>query len=89
MELDEGFAGAGSVGTQPDPPFGCTQPGLSQGDAACTARYDLEAASGVLTAAYRHLVHLTRISLDEQHWAGSGIRSPEHWLTCFAGVSRA
>ena len=89
MELDEGFAGAGSVGTQPDPPFGCTQPGLSQGDAANTARYDLEAASGVLTAAYRHLVHLTRISLEERHWAGSGIRSPEHWLTCFAGVSRA
>lgn len=96
MELDEGYAGAGSVGTQPDPSTDTpdvrvtsTAPGLSQSDAACRARDDLEYASGVLTTAYRHLVQVMRISLDQEHWAAPGIRSPEHWLTCFAGVSRA
>ncbi|MCG8656294.1 hypothetical protein [Yimella sp. NH-Cas1] len=68
--------------------MGATRPGLSQVDAACAARYDLEHAAGVLTAAYRHRVEVTRLALREQHWAGSGIRSPQHWLTCFAGISR-
>ncbi|TQJ12683.1 HNH endonuclease [Yimella lutea] len=58
-------------------------------DPAYVARYDLERAAGALTGAYADLITVMRESLTEQHWAVSGIRSPEHWLTCFAGVSRA
>ena len=58
-------------------------------DPAYVARYDLERVAGALTGAYADLITVMRESLTEQHWAVSGIRSPEHWLTCFAGVSRA
>ncbi|MCG8655275.1 HNH endonuclease signature motif containing protein [Yimella sp. NH-Cas1] len=53
-------------------------------DPAYVARYDLERVAGALTGAYADLITVMRESLTEQHWAVSGIRSPEHWLTCFA-----
>ncbi|MBO1755751.1 DUF222 domain-containing protein [Allobranchiibius sp. CTAmp26] len=44
---------------------------------------------GRLNAAHADLIDLVTRLVEHQTWAISGIRSPEHWLTCFAGVSPA
>ncbi|MBO1754726.1 HNH endonuclease signature motif containing protein [Allobranchiibius sp. CTAmp26] len=44
---------------------------------------------GRLNAAHADLIDLVTRLVREGSWAISGIRSPEHWLTCFAGVSPA
>jgi hypothetical protein len=38
---------------------------------------------------HAQLVDLTRRGLDEERWAGGGIRSPEQWLVLHAGLSPA
>ena len=42
---------------------------------------------GRLNAAHADLIDLVVDLVSNGSWAISGIRSPEHWLTCFAGVS--
>ncbi|MBO1756178.1 HNH endonuclease signature motif containing protein [Allobranchiibius sp. CTAmp26] len=44
---------------------------------------------GRLNAAHADLIDLVTRLVEHETWAISGIRSPEHWLTCFAGVSPA
>ena len=54
---------------------------------------DLETEVAVVAARlnqdHADLVALTRRLLDEERWAGGGIRSPEHWLMLRAGLSPA
>src|SRR6478609_8650898 len=54
---------------------------------------DLESEVSVVAArlnrAHADLVGLTVRLLDEERWAGGGIRSPEHWLVLHAGLSPA
>ena len=54
---------------------------------------DLETEVSVVSArlnrAHADLVDLTRRVMDEERWAGDGIRSPEHWLVLHAGLSPA
>ncbi|UIJ34546.1 HNH endonuclease signature motif containing protein [Allobranchiibius sp. GilTou73] len=42
---------------------------------------------GQLNAAHADLIDLVTDLIEHESWAIGGIRSPEHWLTCFAGVS--
>ncbi|UIJ34729.1 HNH endonuclease signature motif containing protein [Allobranchiibius sp. GilTou73] len=44
---------------------------------------------GRLNAAHADLIDLVADLVRTESWAIGGIRSPEHWLTCFAGVSPA
>ena len=44
---------------------------------------------GRLNAAHADLIALVTDLVEHDSWAISGIRSLEHWLTCFAGVSPA
>ncbi|NYJ74074.1 DUF222 domain-containing protein [Allobranchiibius huperziae] len=44
---------------------------------------------GRLNAAHADLIDLVSDLVRTESWAIGGIRSPEHWLTCFAGVSPA
>lgn len=57
--------------------------------AEAQARYDLERVAGDLTGAYARFIAVTREALVHKYWCVPGIYSPEHWLTCFAGVSRS
>jgi hypothetical protein len=54
---------------------------------------DLETEVSVVAARlnrdHAQLVDLTRRGLDEERWAGGGIRSPEQWLVLHAGLSPA
>ena len=43
---------------------------------------------GAVNVAVARLVAAVRVLLDTDGWEGAGIRSPEHWLTWKAGVSR-
>ena len=42
---------------------------------------------GRLNAAHADLVALVTKVIEDESWSLSGIRSPEHWLTCYAGLS--
>ncbi|XAS76871.1 DUF222 domain-containing protein [Dermatophilaceae bacterium Sec6.4] len=44
---------------------------------------------GRLNAAHAELVTLVTQVLADQSWVIGGIRSPQHWLTCYAGLSHA
>ena len=50
---------------------------------------EVGAICGRLNAAHADLIDLVGGLVEHGSWAISGIRSPEHWLTCFAGVSPA
>ncbi|MBO1765576.1 HNH endonuclease signature motif containing protein [Allobranchiibius sp. GilTou38] len=50
---------------------------------------EVRAICGRLNAAHADLIDLVTDLVREESWAIGGIRSPEHWLTCFAGVSPA
>lgn len=52
-------------------------------------RTTLSHVVGRLNAAHAELVTLVAEVLADESWAIGGIRSPEHWLTCYAGVSHA
>lgn len=43
--------------------------------------------AGRLAQAHAALVELASQLIDESAWAGDGIKSPEHWLQIFAGLS--
>ncbi|WP_186526187.1 HNH endonuclease signature motif containing protein [Leekyejoonella antrihumi] len=55
--------------------------------AAQAAREELSVVIGRVNAAQADLLALTDRVIDQQLWAVAGIRSIEHWLACFAGVS--
>ncbi|WP_246136418.1 DUF222 domain-containing protein [Leekyejoonella antrihumi] len=55
--------------------------------AAQAAREQLSVVIGRVNAAQADLLALTDRVIDQQLWAVAGIRSIEHWLACFAGVS--
>ncbi|MEO8750594.1 MAG: hypothetical protein ABI384_09360, partial [Allobranchiibius sp.] len=42
---------------------------------------------GRLNAAHAELITLVTQVLADQSWVIGGIRSPQHWLTCYAGLS--
>ncbi len=42
---------------------------------------------GRLNAAHADLIELVQALVRDESWAVCGIGTPEHWLTCFAGVS--
>ncbi|MDQ2851660.1 MAG: hypothetical protein M3Y49_13205, partial [Actinomycetota bacterium] len=44
---------------------------------------------GRLNAAHAELITLVMQALADQSWVIGGIRSPQHWLTCYAGLSHA
>lgn len=48
---------------------------------------DVAAVAGRLNRAHAELVALTVQVLDAELWGGDGIRSPEHWLCLYAGLS--
>lgn len=48
---------------------------------------DVAAVAGRLNRAHAELVALTVQVLDGELWGGDGIRSPEHWLCLYAGLS--
>ncbi|MBO1768225.1 DUF222 domain-containing protein, partial [Allobranchiibius sp. GilTou38] len=50
---------------------------------------EVGAICGRLNAAHADLIDLVTDLVRTESWAIGGIRSPEHWLTCFAGVSPA
>ncbi|MBO1755594.1 HNH endonuclease signature motif containing protein [Allobranchiibius sp. CTAmp26] len=50
-------------------------------------RTTLSRVVGRLNAAHADLVTLVAQVIEDESWALSGIRSPEHWLTCYAGLS--
>ncbi|NYJ73978.1 HNH endonuclease signature motif containing protein [Allobranchiibius huperziae] len=50
-------------------------------------RTTLSRVVGRLNSAHADLVSLVAQVIDDDSWALSGIRSPEHWLTCYAGLS--
>ena len=50
---------------------------------------DVGIICGRLNAAHADLLALVGRLIETTSWQISGIRSPEHWLTCFAGVSPA
>lgn len=52
-------------------------------------RTTLSHVVGRLNAAHAELVTLVTQVLADQSWDIGGIRSPQHWLTCYAGVSHA
>jgi hypothetical protein len=58
---------------------------LEQAWEACATR--TVAAVGAMNLAVAELVATIRLLLDTDGWAGSGIRSPEHWVTWQAGMS--
>lgn len=63
-----------------------------QGHSALTPpdpRTTLSHVVGRLNAAHAELVTLVATVLADESWVIGGIRSPEHWLTCYAGVSHA
>lgn len=45
--------------------------------------------AGQLAQVQADLVKLTTEVLESQEWVGEGIRSPEHWLQVYTGLSRA
>lgn len=57
--------------------------------AAPDPRTTLSHVVGRLNAAHAELVTLIAEVLADESWVIGGIRSPEHWLTCYAGVSHA
>ncbi|HEX6235556.1 MAG TPA: hypothetical protein VFZ68_00080, partial [Acidimicrobiales bacterium] len=60
----------------------------SQEAAWVFAQGEAAAAMGAVNAGVARLVAAVRVLLDTDGWAGPGIRSPEHWLTWKAGISR-
>ncbi len=52
-------------------------------------RSALSRVVGRLNAAHADLVRLLGEVLEDESWAIGGIRSPQHWLTCYAGLSHA
>ncbi len=50
---------------------------------------DVAVVAGRLNRAHADLVALTVRVLDGELWGGDGIRSPEHWLCLYAGLSPA
>lgn len=65
-------------------------PGRSPQEAAWAfAEYEAVAVMGTVTMAVARLVVALRVLLDTDGWEGAGIRSPEHWVTWKAGMSRS
>ncbi|MBO1765675.1 HNH endonuclease signature motif containing protein [Allobranchiibius sp. GilTou38] len=50
-------------------------------------RTTLSRVVGRLNSAHADLVSLVAQVIDDDSWALSGISSPEHWLTCYAGLT--
>ncbi|HEX6422813.1 MAG TPA: DUF222 domain-containing protein [Acidimicrobiales bacterium] len=73
----------------PVPPPGSTPTESPQERAWRVAESEAVAVMGVVNAAVARLVAAVRVLLEADGWAGRGIRSPEHWLTWKAGISRA
>lgn len=60
----------------------------SGSDAAMSvARDELAVISAQLNDGHTRLVRLTRQVLAEELWCGAGLKSPEHWLTAYAGLT--
>ena len=53
-----------------------------------TAYADITEVAGRLNRAHADLVAVTVRILAGELWGGEGIRSPEHWLALYAGLSR-
>ena len=53
------------------------------------AEHEAVAVMGTVTTAVARLVVALRVLLDTDGWEGAGIRSPEHWVTWKAGMSRS
>ncbi|NNG39502.1 hypothetical protein HJ588_09490 [Flexivirga sp. ID2601S] len=51
------------------------------------ARDELSTICGQINDGHRRLIGLMRHVLADDLWAGAGIKSPEHWLTAFAGLT--
>ncbi|WP_265446519.1 HNH endonuclease signature motif containing protein [Flexivirga meconopsidis] len=51
------------------------------------ARDELGEICGQINNGHSRLVDLMRRVLADELWAGAGLKSPEHWLTAFAGVA--
>lgn len=69
------------------PPIGT---GRSLQEAAWVfAEGEAVAVMGAVNMAVARLVAALRVLIDTGGWAGTGIQSPEHWVTWKAGVSRS
>ncbi len=55
--------------------------------AARSAQEELRDVMGRFNAAQIDLIALTERVIDEELWEVGGVRSVQHWLTCFAGLS--
>ena len=65
-------------------------PGRSpQASAWAFAEGEAVAVMGTVNQAVARLVTALRVLLDTDGWEGAGIRSPEHWVTWKAGMSRS
>ncbi|NNG40993.1 DUF222 domain-containing protein [Flexivirga sp. ID2601S] len=57
------------------------------GGALQAARDELAEICGQINDGHSRLVELMRRVLADELWAGAGLKSPEHWLTAFAGLT--
>ncbi|WP_265444598.1 HNH endonuclease signature motif containing protein [Flexivirga meconopsidis] len=57
------------------------------GDPLQVARDELSSICAQINDGHRQLIGLMRRVLADELWAGAGLKSPEHWLTAFAGLS--
>ncbi|HWC20862.1 MAG TPA: HNH endonuclease [Flexivirga sp.] len=55
--------------------------------AMSAARHELAKISAQLNDGHARLVTLMRRVLAEELWCGAGFKSPEHWLTAYAGLT--
>lgn len=61
----------------------------SSATGALAARDELAVLCGQINDGHARLVRLMRTVIRDDLWNGGGIRSPEHWLTAFAGLTWA